>query len=185
MALTEQPIQGEIETKASGVMAPSEPFPGIYRLDEAKHLTETDDYRISDIHYETQHGWTYWTTIDVTLKPKKQSYYFQFSVHQHYTITKGTLVLVIGTQTRMLHEHDMIAVPSGKHHMLINVRETDDSSYVIQVPAKLDLREYLGTVYDPYPTKEQETRRAKPPTVSPVSPITIPAPPFPGAKVVP
>jgi len=103
----------------------------------------------------------------------------------HYTITKGTVICVIGTRTEMLHEHDMIAVPANKYHMMINVREDIESSYVIQVPAKLDLREYLGvSMQEPRPVQQQKLKPAPPPMPQ-VGPIHIPAPPFPGAKVVP
>jgi len=179
-----EPIQSEIETKASGVMAPTEQYPGIYRLDNAKYLTETDEYRINDIHYEAEHGWIYWTTVDVTLKPKRQSYYFQFSVHMHYTVTKGTVLCVIGTRSEHLHENDMISVPAGRHHMMVNIREDSESSYTIQVPAKLDLREYLGVSEPRERPVQQRPRPAPPPHMPQVTPIHIPAPPFPGAKVV-
>ena len=180
-------IQSEIETKASGVMAPTEQYPGIYRLNEAKYLTETDEYRINDIHYETEHNWIYWTTVDVTLKPKRQSYYFQFSVHMHYTVTKGTVLCVIGTRSEHLHEHDMIAVPAGRHHMMVNIREDSESSYTIQVPAKLDLREYLGVAFQEPRERKEPVKRAYQPAPAPppyVPPVVIPGPPFPGAKVV-
>ena len=59
-----------------------------------------------DIHYTNELGRIYWTTVDVTFKPNKHSYYFQFSVHMHYIVTKGVAWFLIGTQGRVFNEHD-------------------------------------------------------------------------------
>lgn len=68
-----------------------------------KYSVNADNYRIMDIRYTNELGWIYWTTVDVTLKPNEHSYYFQFSVHMHYTVNKDTVWFLIG---HVLNEHD-------------------------------------------------------------------------------
>jgi hypothetical protein len=141
--------QSEYNVPVKGRMTNLEAFPGIYNEANAKSVIETDDYKIFDVHYENELGHTLWTTVYITLKPWKQSYYFAFGVNMQYHVTGGNILFIIGTTGHVLRGEfkEMMCVPSGKNHLLWNQRQDKESYCTLQVPARLDLREYLGVAF--------------------------------------
>ena len=81
----------------------------------------------------------------------------------------------------------MIAVPAGKHHMMLNQRDNKEANYTIHVSAKLDLRDYLGTYFqESKEVKKPVPTATTPPPIFNAAPLTIPSAPLvPGSKRVP
>ena len=104
------------------------------------------------------------------IRQQKHSYYFQFSIHMHYTTKKRVVWLLIGAQGRVLNEHDMIAIPAGRHHMMLNQHDNAEANDVIQVPAKPDLCEYLVTSF---PEPKQEVKKVAPSIPTPKIPAAV------------
>lgn len=147
--------QTESEVSVRGQMTTLEPYPNVYEPLSARLVADVDDdvqgYRVFDVHYENHLGNVKWTTIYVTLKPRKQNYgNFKFGVNMQYQVQVGNIWIMVGSQGKVLEgkKGEMICVPAGKTHTVMNQLDDDESSYIIQVPAKLDLRQYIG-----YPTE--------------------------------
>jgi mannose-6-phosphate isomerase-like protein (cupin superfamily) len=147
--------QDEYEVPVRGKMASLESFPNVYTEAGSQEVIDTDDYKIFDLHYENELGHCLWTTIYITLKPWKHTYYFQFGINMHYQVTDGEIWFMIGTTGKVLtgKTKQMVVIPAGKHHMLMNQRQDKESYCTVQVPARLDLRQYLGIVMPDNPAE--------------------------------
>lgn len=135
--------QEEIDSEVS--IKPEKDFPAVHSLEHAEIVCDTEDYRILDVAFENTLGWTLWTTVWVTLKPGRFTFHFANKhVNMKYSVTQGNIWALVGTTGHILQAGDMLTVPRGAGHMLLN-RWDSPALYTIDVPARMDLRKYLGT----------------------------------------
>jgi hypothetical protein len=135
--------QGEIESEPV-IRFQEQEYPEIHSFEDAKDVIDTPDYKILDVKYENTLGWTLWTTIYMTLKADRHSYHVSNpNVHMKYSVTQGQVWLLVGVEGKVLHTGESEVVPAGHGHILLN-RWEEEAHYTIDVPAKMDLREYLG-----------------------------------------